>query len=507
MQLSVQSMGPQQQCQFQEQVQRAALQGLQQPQQSQMRQPGPIQQLLELQQADSPQVDTAVLIQRWRLLQQLLQPSTQPPTQSPAQPAVQQQQAVLLACSQYQQQQLQQVHTADQLLMGPQQAAAAWAAQVHGAVPCSGIAGGTTASMGGMQQQPGLYAAALARGQAIMAHNWQAATNKQRDTAWAQFETWSWQQLGKPGQQCHPNDIVVYLESSYLRNHGRQTAADGSSCPAPSTVGSTVAHLSTRFQELGCRGVWDWVTCTGNPCNSMELRTFKGGYANEMQDLGFTPTAAKPISEAKLQQLVQQLSAEAQAAQQQAHQPWYVPALLWRDACIAQYLWDSKRRPAELGQTQTAHVEVSSSAACDSRVLATPLVSKMCHASRGGRVPKPVDVQGAAGQQLAHLLVQYMQCMQQSGRALGRYLFSPLHPSKQMLQADQGLSTAAMGQRVIGHLKRLGLYEGESLYSIKRGAMQHDFFVAGKSLQAIGAAADIETLAVVQAYVDPTRHL
>lgn len=208
MQLSVQSMGPQQQCQFQEQVQRAALQGLQQPKQSQMRQPGPIQQLLELQQADSPQVDTAVLIQRWRLLQQLLQPSTQPPTQSPAQPAVQQQQAVLLACSQYQQQQLQQVHTADQLLMGPQQAAAAWAAQVHGVVPCSDIAGGTTASMGGMQQQPGLYAAALARGQAIMAHNWQAATNKQRDTAWAQFETWSWQQLGKPGQNVTPTTLL-----------------------------------------------------------------------------------------------------------------------------------------------------------------------------------------------------------------------------------------------------------------------------------------------------------
>lgn len=64
-----------------------------------------------------------------------------------------------------------------------------------------------------------------------------------------------------------------------------------------------------------------------------------------------------------------------------------------------------------------------------------------------------------------------------------------------------------MGQRVIGHLRRLGLYEGESLYNIKRGAMQHDFFVAGQSLQAIGTAADIDTLAVVQAYIDPIRHL
>jgi hypothetical protein len=116
-------------------------------------------------------------------------------------------------------------------------------------------------------------------------------------------------------------------------------------------------------------------------------------------------------------------------------------------------------------------------------------------------------VQGEAGQQLAQLMLQYMQCLQHHGQSLGRFLFSPLQPNRQALQADQGLSTAAMGQRVIGHLKRLGLYEGESLYSIKRGAMQHDYLIAGRSLQAIGVAADIDTMAVLQAYVDPTRHL
>jgi hypothetical protein len=358
-----------------------------------------------------------------------------------------------------------------------------------------------------MHQQPSLYQAALARGRAIMAHNWQAATNKQRDTAWAEFDSWSWAQLGKPGVFCTPDDLVVYLESSYLRQHGRQTAADGSSCPAPGTLASAVAHLSTRLQELGCRGPWDWVTCRGNPCNSMEVKTFKGGYANEMQEQGFAPTAAKPISEAKLQQLVQQLVQEATTAQQQRNQPWHVAALLWRDACITQYLWDSKRRPAELSSLQTAHVEVYSSAAGGSRVLAGPQVSKMCHASRGSRRPKTVDVQGEAGQQLSQLLLQYMQCLQQHGKSLGRFLFSPLQPNRQALQTEQGLSTAAMSQRVVGHLQRLGLYDGESLYSIKRGAMQHDYFIAGKSLQAIGTAADIDTLAVVQRYVDPTGHL
>jgi hypothetical protein len=244
-------------------------------------------------------------------------------------PQQQQQQQLLTPVQLLQQQQpqfsgpllsLQQQQLLQQQLLLP---TASVRLQQHNGLPASGI-GLTSASLGSMQQQPSLYLAALARGHAIMAHNWQDATNKQRDTAWAQFDHWSWQQLGKPGQYCHPNDIVVYLESSYLHQHGRQTAADGTSCPAPSTVGSTVAHLSTRFQQLGCRGPWDWQACSGNPCNSMEVRTFKGGYANEMQDLGFTPTAAKPISESKLQQLVQQLAAEAAEAQQQANQPWHV---------------------------------------------------------------------------------------------------------------------------------------------------------------------------------------
>jgi hypothetical protein len=255
----------------------------------------------------------------------------------------------------------------------------------------------------------------------------------------------------------------------------------------------------------------------------MELRTFKGGYANQMQDGGYEPAAAKPISAAKLQQLVQQLQAEAQQCQQSSQQPWHTEALLWRDAAIVQYLWDSKRRPAELGHLGSQQVSIGSSsassggagssgaAAGSSRgtfgldLTATPTVSKMCHASQGGRRPAPVEVGGQLGQQLGLLFLQYTGCLQRYGKSLGRFMFSPLRADKQDLQGDKGLSTSAMEQRVVGHLKRLGLYEGESLYSIKRGAMQHDYFVLGRSLQAVGDAADIATPAVVAQYVNPHR--
>jgi hypothetical protein len=116
------------------------------------------------------------------------------------------------------------------------------------------------------------------RSRDVMTRNWQAATNAQRNMQWQQLDSWSQQQLGKPALLCTPDDLLVYLESSFTREHGRQVAADGSRCAAPSTVSNAVSHLSTRFQELGRRGPWDCSTGRGNPCDSMELRTFKGGY-------------------------------------------------------------------------------------------------------------------------------------------------------------------------------------------------------------------------------------
>ena len=74
-------------------------------------------------------------------------------------------------------------------------------------------------------------------------------------------------------------------------------------------------------------------------------------------------------------------------------------------------------------------------------------------------------------------------------------------------QESRGLKQAAMGQRVVYHLKRFGLFEGESLYSIKRAAMLHDFFVLGRSQKAIGKAADINTPGIMSANLDPGRYL
>jgi hypothetical protein len=86
-------------------------------------------------------------------------------------------------------------------------------------------------SVPAMVAQPALYEASLNRGREIMSKNCQDSTNQARNSAWQGLEAFSQQQLGKPAVMCNPNDVVVYLESTYNKQHGRQRAADGS-CPA-----------------------------------------------------------------------------------------------------------------------------------------------------------------------------------------------------------------------------------------------------------------------------------
>lgn len=53
---------------------------------------------------------------------------------------------------------------------------------------------------------------------------------------------------------CTPEDVVVFLETTWLPNHGTTLLADGQLHAAPSYLDSTISHLSAAFQRLGRHG-------------------------------------------------------------------------------------------------------------------------------------------------------------------------------------------------------------------------------------------------------------
>ena len=381
---------------------------------------------------------------------------------------------------------------------GPFGAAAAPASP--GAWPAAFAAQAAGPSVGSAAAQGSWYDHAVQYGAAVQQRFWQPNTVHQRDRAWQEFDSWCRARLLKPATACTPTDVVVYLCSWWIGAHGRQVLPNGATAPAPGSLTSLVSQLSTRLEEAGRRGVWDPSSGCGNPCKSFEVRHFCGGYANLMHAAGFQPQAVPPLPEWKLGALVAALLAEADNARGSGA-PWHVEALLRRDAALAQLLWESERRPGEVGQLTTPAVTLGGA-----QFRAQAATSKMCHPSHGPRQPRPITVAGAGGALLQELLEGYARCLGRCGQGLGPFLFSPLRRDGSGLDTGRGLSSAAMTKRIEGHLRRLHLYAGESIYSLKRGAMQHAFFARGETLQAIGEAADIDTPAVVGLYLDPTRH-
>jgi hypothetical protein len=378
--------------------------------------------------------------------------------------------------------------------------------QMWAPLPGWGLPGSPSMTVGGsvglvpmsnppLAPRPEWYEQSRQRAAAIQAQNWQPATMQQRERVWGEYNAWSWNCLGKAGILATPGDLLVYFESYWLHQHGRQHV--GEQKAAPASLDAAVSHLSTRFAELGRRGMWDPVIGIGNPCQSMELRTFKGGYHTQMASSGHYPRQALPLAVEKYQVLLDQLMREGMTASAQTDgAPWYRDVLLWRDALMVGLLWASCRRPAEVGQLPTASVQTTSDT-----WSAQAVVSKMSHPSHGRRKPRAIQVHGWEGTILCLLMEEYLSSLERHQQSLGQFLFSPLRPDKLHFDTGKGLSTSAISKRVVGHLKRLGMYAGESVYSLKRGALQHAFYVEGKSLEVLGEAADIDTPGVVQQYL------
>ncbi len=72
---------------------------------------------------------------------------------------------------------------------------------------------------------------------------------------------------------------------------------------------------------------------------------------------------------------------------------------------------------------------------------------------------------------------------------------------------ERGMSSAEIANRVKTHLKEAGIYANHTVHGSRRGSMQHDVFVLGKTAEDVGKAAQIRTPHIVQRYLDPHRHL
>lgn len=185
---------------------------------------------------------------------------------------------------------------------------------------------------------PGSKAAAAAAAQEFMA--WLSARSTAR---------------GVDLLTCTPEDIIVFLESYWLRRHGSLLLSDGNLHAAPSTLSATISHLSGVLKAAGRSGLYDPDRQAGNACLSADVAAFKTTYTRRTWQLGYAEKSAKSLAFSSYDQLMQQLHIESSSLLEQlaalSHTPTAarleaaMPALtLLRDCVLISMQWDSAVR-------------------------------------------------------------------------------------------------------------------------------------------------------------------
>jgi integrase len=282
--------------------------------------------------------------------------------------------------------------------------------------------------------------------------------------------------LGITIHNITPELLIGWLEGQYLPRHqagARTRLADGRLVCSPSTVSSSLSHLSTAFGQLDPprTGEYDGQTGAGNPVQCALVRNYRAGYLQMAKGDGFESQAAVPLTEAKVHQLV--------LALRQAYDdgcstdPSISVALLLRDSVYFLYLWKSWQRGAEAGAIRADRVRFT-----DAYMEVEIGDTKANRSGFSGllQFPRNLDdprlcIVSGVQRLLAVTAAHHPGGPSDPSHASG-YVFRTLTPCRGYF-SDGAFSGDAAYRRLLGHLRRYGLYDGESLHSFRRGANQH----------------------------------
>ena len=269
-----------------------------------------------------------------------------------------------------------------------------------------------------------------------------------------------------------PQLLLCWLEESYLPEHGprsRTRMRNGAVVCSASHVKSVLAHLSTSFELLGRCGDYSEATQQGNPCQSALVSAYRAGYRRELIGGGIVPGPAVPMTLEKVRALVRYCLGESERA---AGNPF--SQMMWlRDAVLYLYLWYSWQRGSEGASIRWEQLEFLGSAL---HVSTGPLKNHQFSTFTGKDVYEELGPSEAEYCIVAQLR-RYKAVVEAAGVSMlpdaghGFVFRAAAKGGKSFSSGAQ--SCGAIYQRLRVHLSALGIYEGESVHSFRRGGVQH----------------------------------
>ena len=203
------------------------------------------------------------------------------------------------------------------------------------------------------------YFAGLAQGGARIDGRRDNNASRQELVGIAEFGAWLQHLPPEWGRNLHtavPEDIVAYMESHWVRNHGRTVVGNDTS-PVASASGAKghLLGLEHYFAALGRAGDWNPATLSGNPCRSHQVITWRRGYKRGQWMAGVRPVAATPATAVHILQLTAPATAAKVAATRKAAPATgsVQNAMRVRDDGLVFYLHEAGQRAGEV-RTPTA---------------------------------------------------------------------------------------------------------------------------------------------------------
>ena len=256
---------------------------------------------------------------------------------------------------------------------------------------------------------------------------------------------------------------------------------------------------------------------SGNPINHELVSEYLAGYERyAFDELDYSKTRVVPVTQEVHYRLIESLRAKAD----EADDAWEVATLL-RDACAFAFLWETGHRGNECVKLRTTDFtyENTECTECWPDIVSKQLNAQwrvVVECSGGAKMRKtrhPGNLvlervtaeDPRVGLTLLDLLPVYADSMAAIGLVLDGEIFMArrgrAHSFKTM-----AYNSAALGRRLVWHLRREGVWIGQTLHGIRRGSAQEAHHRQGQPLDEIARKRLWRDPESVEDYVHTTRH-
>jgi integrase len=341
----------------------------------------------------------------------------------------------------------------------------------------------TTAEMWSDEVSEAFYERALREGAAIANMSVSNKFEESRRKTWDEFVEF----LGKVGrgsgvQTASDLDIIAFVQGVWLPAHvgncRTRTATEGEIVASASAVKGVIQQLSKSYSMLGYQDI-------ENPAKQESVKSYSEGYRFWLKEKGVREKRAKVMKEDKVDALIQYLEDGIRSS------VGLVRCVLMMDLAAIDYLWESWARGKECGELRSDQVDFENG-------VAEPGWSKTVRTEPSARIDLTEGKRGRFLRSAAALIGE----MEREGHASKRgFLFRPMNRTRSGFE-DVALSANALRKRFQQHMKDANIYNGETLHSFRRSAVQNAATIEGYDVSRLMALGRWKSEAAFRLYVE-----